>query len=752
MNSNGPMSSELAKLNHDVQDEHKETRDGVIGDGQELSEEDESRINDEVEDVNDGCMKVVQVQALVWPARQQQHPQGPLVRWEKFLPLRSLKVLLVENDDSTRHVVTALLRNCGYEVTAVANGLQAWKILEDLTKHIDLVLTEVVMPCLSGIGLLCKIMNHKTCKNTPVIMMSSHDSMSIVFKCLSKGAVDFLLKPIRKNELKNLWQHVWRKCHSSSGSGSESGVWTQKPRKSKSAESDNTTGSNDEDDIGNTGLNARDGSDHGSGTQSSWTKRPIEVDSPKPMSPWEQVAAPADSSCAQVVHSTSEAFGNNWEPVTMLECEGQDDDHGNVVGKDLEIGVPRVPNLQPEHPSEKVVAFAAGNNGEKLPEINSKNNVEQIEKAQLEFINSDKPKGESRNQAADGMGVINNSTDPQIGSTVFDIPNSPSKVSNHKDKVVNETKVIPSLELRLKGLRDFGDTGTIAYDRNVLKHSDLSAFSRYNAVSTANQAPTGNVGSCSLLDNSSEAVKTGSLQNFLSNSISTPPIQHSNGSNNNNDVGSITNNAFTKPAVCSEKPKRKSTVKDPHPSSTFQAVQNGHMLVPQTTMQRKDDDAKTILTQGRDTKHQVQLEHHHHRYHYHHHHHHVHNMPQQQQQLTNHDDSLLKTMSAAAPQCGSSNMLSRAIDGNVGNYSLNGSASGSEHGSSIALNPTEANIERNNGVAGKLRAGCGIRSIITIDQNRSAQREAALNKFRQKRKERCFDKKVNEIAFKLIKY
>lgn len=44
--------------------------------------------------------------------------------------------------------------------------------------------------------------------------MSTHDSMGIVFKCLSKGAVDFLVKPVRKNELKNLWQHVWRRCHS----------------------------------------------------------------------------------------------------------------------------------------------------------------------------------------------------------------------------------------------------------------------------------------------------------------------------------------------------------------------------------------------------------------------------------------------------------------------------------------------------------------------------------------------------------
>lgn len=50
-----------------------------------------------------------------------------------------------------------------------ANGLQAWKILEDLSNHIDIVLSEVVMPCVSGVALLCKIMSHKTRKNVPVI-------------------------------------------------------------------------------------------------------------------------------------------------------------------------------------------------------------------------------------------------------------------------------------------------------------------------------------------------------------------------------------------------------------------------------------------------------------------------------------------------------------------------------------------------------------------------------------------------------
>ena len=42
-------------------------------------------------------------------------PPGPSIGWERFLPVKSLKVLLVENDDSTRHVVNALLRNCNYE-------------------------------------------------------------------------------------------------------------------------------------------------------------------------------------------------------------------------------------------------------------------------------------------------------------------------------------------------------------------------------------------------------------------------------------------------------------------------------------------------------------------------------------------------------------------------------------------------------------------------------------------------------------
>jgi pseudo-response regulator 7 len=46
---------------------------------------------------------------------EQKAPHEPTIRWERFLPVKTLKVLLVEDDDCTRQVVTALLRKCGYE-------------------------------------------------------------------------------------------------------------------------------------------------------------------------------------------------------------------------------------------------------------------------------------------------------------------------------------------------------------------------------------------------------------------------------------------------------------------------------------------------------------------------------------------------------------------------------------------------------------------------------------------------------------
>ena len=106
-------------------------------------------------------------------------------------------------------------------------------------------------PSLSGIGLLSNIMSHQTYKHIPVIMMSSHDSMVLIFKCLSMGAVDFLIKPLRKNELKNIWKHVWKRHQNSSASccGGISSSQTQNVLRLQNAADPKNNADNKEEEL-----------------------------------------------------------------------------------------------------------------------------------------------------------------------------------------------------------------------------------------------------------------------------------------------------------------------------------------------------------------------------------------------------------------------------------------------------------------------------------------------------------------------
>ncbi|KAK4797828.1 hypothetical protein SAY86_030154 [Trapa natans] len=74
-----------------------------------------------------------------------------------------------------RPITITKLNQVSGVIDEAANALHAWKLMEDLTKHIDIVLTEVAMP-LYGIALLSKIMSHKTHKNIPSSVMYSDAS------------------------------------------------------------------------------------------------------------------------------------------------------------------------------------------------------------------------------------------------------------------------------------------------------------------------------------------------------------------------------------------------------------------------------------------------------------------------------------------------------------------------------------------------------------------------------------------------
>ncbi|KAL5201452.1 hypothetical protein ABZP36_035806 [Zizania latifolia] len=194
----------------------------------------------------------------------------------RMLPKMPVRVLLAEGDDSTRHIICALLRKCGYLVAAASDGVKAWDILKEKSFNIDLVLTEVELPLMSGFLLLSTIMEHDACKNIPVIMMSSNDSVSMVFKCMLKGAADFLVKPIRKNELRNLWQHVWRKQLSNGGLHVQH---TQQEENLSERHEQKTGGTKAEHVTENVANKNMECSEQESDAQSSCTRSELEADS-----------------------------------------------------------------------------------------------------------------------------------------------------------------------------------------------------------------------------------------------------------------------------------------------------------------------------------------------------------------------------------------------------------------------------------------------------------------------------------------
>lgn len=122
-------------------------------------------------------------------------------------------VLLVEDDAVTLKSVQQLLRNCGYAVTTAQNGRDAIQRLESSNgTRFDLILTDIYMPGVSGYDIVRQVVHgyDKESMNIPVVVMSAEDSQHSVLQAFEAGAVDYLVKPIRRNELTTLWQHVWR--------------------------------------------------------------------------------------------------------------------------------------------------------------------------------------------------------------------------------------------------------------------------------------------------------------------------------------------------------------------------------------------------------------------------------------------------------------------------------------------------------------------------------------------------------------
>jgi signal transduction histidine kinase len=102
-----------------------------------------------------------------------------------------IRILVVDDEKSIRHVLSQALSQDGNEITVAASGEEAWEIFKKTP--FSLVITDIVMQGMTGIELLQKI--KQALPDTQVIIMTSYASLDTAVTALRYGAYDYIFKP-----------------------------------------------------------------------------------------------------------------------------------------------------------------------------------------------------------------------------------------------------------------------------------------------------------------------------------------------------------------------------------------------------------------------------------------------------------------------------------------------------------------------------------------------------------------------------
>jgi two-component system sensor histidine kinase/response regulator len=106
----------------------------------------------------------------------------------------SRHLLVVDDMEMNRDLMTLQLQRHGYEVSTVENGPQALACLAQ--QGFDLVLLDIRMPEMDGLEVLRRIRQSHSALSLPVIMVTAEDQQERIIEALQLGANDYLVKPL----------------------------------------------------------------------------------------------------------------------------------------------------------------------------------------------------------------------------------------------------------------------------------------------------------------------------------------------------------------------------------------------------------------------------------------------------------------------------------------------------------------------------------------------------------------------------
>ena len=111
----------------------------------------------------------------------------------------SQTIMVVEDYDDTRQLLKRMLENKGYRVLEAINGQEAIEIAE--REHPNLILMDLDLPILDGIGATQHIRQHQATKEVPIVAVTAYPMTYTRVKAFARGCNEYLSKPIDFDEL-----------------------------------------------------------------------------------------------------------------------------------------------------------------------------------------------------------------------------------------------------------------------------------------------------------------------------------------------------------------------------------------------------------------------------------------------------------------------------------------------------------------------------------------------------------------------
>jgi putative nucleotidyltransferase with HDIG domain len=108
------------------------------------------------------------------------------------------RILIVDDEDSIREVVSSMLSSSGFACTQAQSGREALALLQS-GEEFELMLSDMMMPVMDGEALLAA--TKERFPDIPVVMVTAMHDISIALNAIRNGAYDYLLKPFDREQL-----------------------------------------------------------------------------------------------------------------------------------------------------------------------------------------------------------------------------------------------------------------------------------------------------------------------------------------------------------------------------------------------------------------------------------------------------------------------------------------------------------------------------------------------------------------------